>query len=62
MLRVRDWLAKDGKGTGLLTHSLHAIFVVTPDIAVIKPFRSEISRVQRLACADVIAKGFDQAA
>lgn len=55
-----DWLTEDGKGAGLLAHSLHARLVVTPDVAVVEPFRPEIARVQWFTSADVIPECFDQ--
>lgn len=59
---LRDWLTEGGKGAGLFAYSAHALVVVTPDVAVIEPFRSEIARVQRLTGPDVIAELFHQLA
>lgn len=53
-------LAEHGKGAGLLANSLLAGFVITPDVAVVEPFRPKVATVQRLAGADVISKFFDQ--
>lgn len=49
-------LAKHWKYAGLLAHSLHCCFVVTPNVAVVEPYRTEIARVQLLAGADVIGE------
>ena len=56
LLRLTEY----GKGACLLAHSLHARFVITPDVAVVEPLRSEIARVQLLAGAYVIPELFDQ--
>ena len=55
----RCGLAENGKGAGLLAHSLHADLVLAPDVAVVEAPRSEIARVDRFTCADVIAESFD---
>lgn len=57
---LRDGLAKDGSAAGLNPHCAHAILVVTPDVAIVEPFRTEIAGVHLLAGADVVAECSDQ--
>ena len=60
---ARCWLAKYRNGAGLFAHSLHARFIVTPNVAVIeRPLRPKVERVERFAGSDVIAEFLDQSA
>lgn len=55
-------VSEDRQGAGLHTDCAHAFLVVTPDVAVVEPFRTEIASVRRFTGADVFAKALDQAA
>lgn len=53
-------LSEDKNRNRLLTDSFHTGFVVTPDVAVAKTFRTEIIRMQLFAGSDEMPKPFDQ--